>query len=377
MSSPRSARLVASPLVVARLALAASVAVSAAVALATTGCSSAPSPAAGAPDDARKAELAKRWKLYVSNDPEWPAARKQWLAGPERERQLLLDNLLIELMRLDSTTRTRRELTWFGSEAVPPLVEGLKDLASKPAVDVVTLDRLGNALTDLHATKELGELAAAPPDPKAADGGAKLRLAALRALVAIDDPAVTKTLLDRLEHDPSWQVRGAAATALRKESHATEVRVALVQALSDRDGFVRGQAMRALVVGLDPAQDQPAFDRVFAFLAHDPDPSARAATVDSLTLLVYDERVAAALRQTLQHDGAGEVVSKAARALAGVKTQEVRLALVDALEGAIHRRDEGLVSELLAILGANVGATPPDVNPAGWRAFLAQRAAAH
>ncbi len=330
-------------------------------------------------DEARRTELAARWRLYLTNDAAWPDAREAWFSGPRDERELLLDNLTIELLRDDAagrgvatasrSARARRELQWFGGEAVPLLVEGMKGLALRERIDHVALDRLALALVELHAA---AELAALVTDAKAAETSVALRLAGIRALAPADEPAVVEALTAALRSDPAWEVRGAAAEALRRRAANGPARAALVAAFADSDGYVRAQAVRALAVGLDPETDGAALRSVRGMLLADPAPQARGAAAEALALYAFDPEAGAALVRALR-DPDSSVVARSARALQNVRTGAVQLALVDALESAIQRRDDGLVSELLLILTASVGARPADINPVGWRALVRQR----
>jgi len=333
-------------------------------------------------DEGRRKELAARWSLYLSGDPKWPAAREEWMAGPEEERDLLLDNLLIELLRDDAASRgsgtsqrsarARRELAWFGADAVPLLEEAMRGLARRDAVDVVAVDRVGLALVELRATTELAALCAAPDRAGAGAAGLQLQLAAIRALAHLDEPAATAALVERLESDPSWQVRGAAAEVLRRRAGSIEVRAALFGALSDPDGFVRAQAVRALVAEINPAEEGGALLRALSILLQDPSATTRAAAAEALALFAFDPRVELALTHALV-DRDLAVVQKAALALRSRRTPAVQRALVDALERAVKARADGLVSELLLVLESNVGARPRNLNPGGWRELLARR----
>jgi len=360
------------------------------LALALPACGSTSADSSAELEPQRREELAKHWRLYLANDPKWPEAREQWISGSEVERELLLDNLLIELLRDDAASRgsgtsarsarARRELTWFGGDGVEYLIEAMRALVERERVDAVALDRIGYALAELQATKELAALAA-----PAEQGGSRepserperemrLRVAATRSLALIDDPEAVRALASRLCDDPSWEVRAAAAEGLRKRVQHVEARAALVQALSDEDGFVRAQAVRIVLLGLKPEEESGEFERVLFFLLEDPAPAARAAAAASLALFTYDPRVEAALVRALA-DRDRAVVQAAAQALVNQRTLRVQRALIDALERAKHAREEALVSELLAVLSANVGERPTDIwNPAGWRKLVETRA---
>ncbi len=349
------------------------------------GAEAADPPAANAEPRRSRDELAKEWQLYARNDEKWPAARALWLAGPPVERALLLDNLMRELMSDDAasrgsgtavrSTRARHELTWFGSEAIGPLADGLRALGSRDKIDSVVIGRIAEALAEMRAATELTALAA--PDPA---GKLRLaaRLAALRALATIEEPAVSVSMITRLRDDSEWEMRAAAAELLLRRNGDPKVHAALLQALTDGDGFVRAKAVRALVIGLRVDAESVPLDPLVGFLLHDPAPAPRAAAAEALALYAFEPRVEAALCQALR-DTDLEVVGKTAQSLLNSRTKPVQAALVDALERMNQRslRDAsaaGLVSELLRILAANIGGTPVKINPAGWRALIEERA---
>ncbi len=351
---------------------------------AATGPGCAADPAA-APLDRRANEvLAKEWQLYLREDEQWPAARERWLAGPPSERQLLLDNLLRELMADDSagrgngtsfrSARARRELTWFGSEAIAPLVEGLRGLGARERVDGVVIERITNGLVELHAFEELAGLSLAPTQGRLA---LQVRTEALRGLATLDDPRVGEVLCARLREDPDWQVRGVAAELLRRRTSDPRSRPALAAAVGDPDGFVRAQAVRSLTENGDISGNSVPLADVIHFLTRDPERAVRVAAAEALSLYSFEPAVEAALIAALQ-DPEVDVVGKAAQSLLNCETRAAQYALVDALDRAnrLQVRDgraAGLVSEILRILAVNLRATPKKINPAGWRALLDER----
>jgi len=333
------------------------------------------------------AALRADWQLYLANAEEWPAARERWLAGPPAERRILLDNLLIELLKDDAadrgsgtsfrSARARRELSWFGNEAVAPLVEGLRTLGSRDRVDSVTLDRIATALADLRAVGELARLAASAAGEGSGTLDVRARLAAVRALAAIELPEAETALIDRLLVDPDWQVRGAAAECLKPRAADPAIRRVMIAALGDADGYIRAQAVRALVVGAGTEVAAIPLDTLARCLATDPAAAVRAAAAESLGLYAFEPSVEALLLRSLA-DPDLAVVGAAAHALFNNRTRDVQLALVDALDrvnqiAVREPRAAGLVSELLRLLAANVGATPERINPAGWRRLIEAR----
>jgi hypothetical protein len=337
------------------------------------------------------ATLRADWGLFLGNSEEWPAAREQWLAGPPAERRILLDNLLIELLKDDDadrgsgtsfrSARARRELAWFGSEAIPPLAEGMRALGSRERVDGVTLDRIATALVELRAVAELARISAPPAAADGEGGGAAIdvraRVAAVRALDQIELPEARTALIDRVLLDPEWQVRGAAAECLKRRAGDPEVRRVMLAALGDSDGFVRAEAVRALVVGTGTEIESIPLDRLARCLVADPESGVRAAAAESLGIYAFAPEVEELLLRSLA-DPDLAVVNAAAHALFNNRTRAVQLALVDALE-RVNRiavrepRAAGVVSELLRLLSASVGASPERINPAGWRALIEQR----
>lgn len=348
-------------------------------ALALSGCASDP---ATAPLDRRSNEqLAKEWQLYLREDEQWPEAREKWLAGPPSERQLLLDNLLRELLADDAagrgsgtafrSQRARRELTWFGSEAVAPLVEGLRGLGSRERVDGVVLERIAGGLAELRASAELAELSAPPKEGRLA---LQVRTAALRALATLEDPKVGPWLAARLADDPDWQVRGVAAELLRRRSNDPRAKAALAAAVGDPDGFVRAQAVRSLTENGSTDADSVPLGDVLHFLARDPERPVRVSAAEALTLYSFVPAVEAGLIAALR-DPEPDVVVAAAAALLNSHTRAARLGLVDALARyhAASTRDAragGVWNELIRILGANLGARPAGNTPDAWRALV-------
>lgn len=337
--------------------------------------------ASGRLSDDRRKELSGRWQLYVRDDPKWPAAREQWLSGPESERQLLLDNLLRQVIADDNAargegssgyaTRARQELKWFGAEPIPLLVEGMRGLAARDRVDVIALDRIGSALTELQAVSALAEMAGTPGGSESSEASVKLRLAAVRALQPIPDPAVTKVLLERVKGDAAWSVRGAAVDALRSREQEPGVHAALVAALDDPDGYVRGEAIGALATGLDPQTNAGAFERLIRILVGDRDATARKAAAEVLALHASEPAIGAALLHALR-DPDMAVAMKAAFALMYVGSGEVRRGLIDLLDRAVATRDIGPMSELPMILKKNFGEAPPKLDADSWRKLLEQ-----
>ena len=123
------------------------------------------------------------------------------------------------------SVRARRELSWLSSEAVAPLVEGLRGLGSRENFDIVVIEHLAAALVELYAASgPLAELVT--PDP-AGTIDVKVRLAAMRALANFDEPVVQSALVACLLEDPDWQVRGTAAELLRKRAAEPAVKRAL------------------------------------------------------------------------------------------------------------------------------------------------------
>ena len=338
---------------------------------AAAGCGASPGRDAARPDDPRVKQLRSWWGLYMTGDPGWPAARGEWLARDAADRRVLLDNLFMELLRNDGADprlaaraqRARRELTWLGSEATEFLTAALRQLGEKKPADVVALDRIGAALADLQAVKELAAVLADAKLQK------PLRLAAVHALADVSDPGARAALIAALCGDPAWELRAASAEALRKSTGEPLVRVALARALEDEDGFVRASAVKALTPALDPVADEAVLARIVRMSGGDRDPAARGACADALSLHAAHPVVAAALVHALE-DGDPAVVEHAAHALVNMNDKKIQLALVDALERAVRLRQSELVDSLLVVLRASVGKVPSDINPDGWRKLI-------
>jgi hypothetical protein len=305
------------------------------------------------------------------NDPGWPKARGDWLARDAADRRVLLDNLFMELLRNDGADprfaaralRARRELTWLGSEATEFLAGAFRQLGEKKPADVVALDRIGAALADLQAVKELDAVLTETKLPT------PLRLAAVHALADVAEPAAHDALIASLAGDPAWELRAASAEALHKSTGEPKVRVALARALDDDDGFVRASAVKALTPALDPVADEAVLSRIVRMSGADRDPATRGACADALALHAALPVVAAALVHALE-DGEPAVVERAAHALVNMNDKKIQLALVDALERAVKLRQNELVDTLLVVLRASVGKVPSDINPDGWRKLI-------
>ena len=253
----------------------------------------------------------------------------------------------------------------------------MRTLGSRDRVDGVTLDRIATALADLRAVGELARLAATAPGDGSGNLDVRARLAAVRALASIELPEAETALIDRLLVDPDWQVRGAAAECLKPRAGDPAIRRVMIAALGDSDGFIRAQAVRAMVVGAGTELSSIPLDTLTRCLAADPDAAVRAAAAESLGLYAFEPAVEALLLRSLA-DPELAVVGAAAHALLNNRTRDVQLALVDALDrinqiAVREPRAAGLVSELLRLLSANVGATPERINPAGWRRLIEAR----
>jgi hypothetical protein len=332
-------------------------------------------PKAARADDPRVRELQGWWRLYLADDPDWPAAREKWLSRDEADRRVLLDNLFVELLRIGKpgsnearrSERATQELTWLGSSATAFLSEALRDLGRSRPLYTAQQDRIAGALAQQRAIPELAAIAG--------DGreGMPVRLAALRALGDVPDPAAVDVLVERLGADPAFEVRSAAADLLRRKAGEDRVRLALAKALDDPDPHVRAHAAVAIVPSLrlmkDETHDAQSLARVVRMLLEDPDAPARAAAAEALALPAADPVVTSALVRALG-DGDPDVVVNAAHSLVNHSDPRVQLALVDALERGVRQKQDHLVDSLLVVQRASVGQAPKDINPDSWRRLI-------
>jgi len=246
--------------------------------------------------DPRAARLESLWKLYLSEDERWAAAREEWLQQGPAEIDLYIRRLLVELLftgdhdaesrgRRPRWQRARSELNFVRSEALPYLLHLMKLSTEKQPVDPIGLDRCAQTLASLQAFEELSSLL------QSGRGSTPLRCAFVRALGQMGDPRAPAVLAQRFPVEESWEVRGQIVSCFEdRGSLPPSDQDWLVAALGDPDRFVRMKAARAL--------------------QHTRTAAARAALVDALARSVSagDEREARAIHVALKENSGVEML---------------------------------------------------------------------
>lgn len=219
-------------------------------------------------------EMARAWRLFVEDDPRWPAAREQWVAKGPAARQVLAENLFryfwsaSRLMRKDGVLRVGKEVAFVPDEGTLlfgellalerwPLREATRTLvfdpdnASRPGV--ATYTHLG--IDDMTRQYAAMVLAVAGPAsvpvlarPEILGGPRPVaRTQAYYALGTIGNEAAVAVLQRELEAARDWQQRGAAVKALGFAlPRNPAVRPLVERCLADPDPFVRRKAEEAL-----------------------------------------------------------------------------------------------------------------------------------
>lgn len=179
------------------------------------------------------------WQLYLSRDPNWPSARRQWISHGDDARKILVENLLAEFIRgIDHGDALRRdraaaELVDLGQPAVTHLLEAIRvgdDVVGKECASV--LGRIGTPATDAV----LGALDGSTP---------RMRLRLFDAMGGIGGGRVGEVLRRALVVETDWRLRAAAAGALGRAKSPGSLE-ALVGATRDADPLVRARAAAAL-----------------------------------------------------------------------------------------------------------------------------------
>ena len=76
-------------------------------------------------DEETRPVLEESWKLYLSGDPAWPAARERWLDLGEAPRNVLIESMIREMTyginrnQVSRMKRAETELVAIGAATVP------------------------------------------------------------------------------------------------------------------------------------------------------------------------------------------------------------------------------------------------------------------
>lgn len=241
------------------------------------GCSSPPKLS-----EEQKAELTQLWLLYFKQDPSWPSKRDAALQDPTA-KSFLIENLIREVIlgADDSRSadpsfsprskRAQSELATIGPAAIPYLVAFFS--AKDPAV----------AQLCIHVSSAIGEKAVPALRLVLQDPDPKLRMGALKALSGMDPAQAQEAVMETLQKDREWTVRGAAAKELLRYAGASSIS-ALERALRDEDPFVRRCAAESLRT-LGNRSSIPALIHYLQLATERADPKEMEASLDALRFL--------------------------------------------------------------------------------------------
>jgi len=184
------------------------------------------------------------WVHYLADDPQWPAARAEWLAlDDEAATNVLIESLIREMIRgtnearIGVSHRAMDELAAVGPAAVPHLivaVEAGDDILREQAQQV--LERIGPPA----AQAVLASLDRAPT-------GAPYRRELVEALGAVGGSRARERLIDLLSTDGDWRIRASAALALGRLGGSAAQEALLAALRREEDPFVRERV--AMVLG--------------------------------------------------------------------------------------------------------------------------------
>jgi len=253
-------------------------------------------------------------------------------------RQVLLDNLVLELVRtpegqLSSPSEQRwqlasRELSYFRSDAIPLLIELLVGFADRRPRDPIAVDRLQTTLSQLDASEEIDrKLTHAGLSPQAC-------LFLIQCVVKAGDPADIPRLKGWLERSNDWKIRSECVRGLAVHAESDSAcRELLVAAMRDSDRFVRAQA----AAGLQSCVEDDAVVEQFC------------------VALSSSER---------------EIRNMAVRVLARSRTRSSRLALINAYQLALSCNDRSWLGLLHEALQFNFAVEKTVGDLQGWAALL-------
>ncbi|KQC05781.1 MAG: hypothetical protein APR53_06585 [Methanoculleus sp. SDB] len=274
-------------------------------------------------------------RSFVENRARSGLLIKEYLGMPGEGQQYLRQSreyidALIEACH--SHNREVREsavqtLDLIGEPAVEPLIRALEDesVATREAVA-----RVLGTIGDTRAIEPLME--------SLRDESRRVREAGARALAAIGRPSVER-LIQGLSDD-EWHVRVGSVVALRITG-APETIPDMIRLLSDRSVYVRREAVKTLG-RIGDGRAVPPLCRV---LRED----AREVRIRAAWALgrIGDDSAVDALVDALYHDTEQDVRERSAQALALMRTERARSALMSAARG-----DENTRAAALEALGS-------------------------
>ena len=179
------------------------------------------------------------WKLYLTEDQSWPAAKADWRRSPPPGPQLLAENLLRRhVLSYDAGVRyeferSRRELVGISDVAAPIIVVGLQRSAGDSLVRRHAIELLG-----AMGPSVLGDVEKATAE--ASPGG---RVDLVRAMGRMKSPATTRALASIATGGGAFEARIEAVKGL-SENGDTAGYPAVVSCLADSDPSVRKFAAR-------------------------------------------------------------------------------------------------------------------------------------
>lgn len=242
---------------------------------------------------------AELWRAWTEDSADWPSYRRRALADPALAG-FLVDNLVLQMVRAydraDLTNLDRAKVGPFERARAELLV--LHEYSTPVLVELVGVADSVVAGLAAGLAREIGLEAVAPTVELLASRDERTRLRAAELLADLpyafgDEEHVRAALVERLERDPSWLVRGEAARALGRRGRgapdAAPARAALVRGLFDDDPAVRRRSAGALADLADPAAIPALVDYLERSLTDGSGPDMRAAE-DALFALSGERR---------------------------------------------------------------------------------------
>ncbi len=212
--------------------------------------------------------LDELWRLYQSQDPEWPDARDRWYGSGGAERETLVLSLIRDLVHRAPTPvqtarglepgwkRPQRELLSLPRETTVDFLV----VALRTGRDPASLGPLADTLAGFGAVTEIVD---ALDHPNSGDSPQFAGYAMFSLVQAGGDQAIAR-VAQELRTAREWTVRSRAAEALGNARYTDQDRavVALLGGLEDDERFVVRKTLEALWQ-LDRADAAPA---IAAFL---------------------------------------------------------------------------------------------------------------
>jgi len=227
------------------------------------------------------------WALYQKADPKWPAARDRWSAAGQDARQTLILSLVRDLIQKGPQQTPDGKLAYRvpqadllalpASDVSPVLIEMMRVSKDRSATDVLadTLAEIGDSEPVARALHD-----PRPGDAPLASTGF------LRALVRIGGDRALAVVTQRMQQDPNWQNRSAAAEALRSARPADRQRAARAATLAfaDGDAFVVRQGLRT-IESLEDVSVAPDVARLLAQVSDEKEAETRKQAIATLRAL--------------------------------------------------------------------------------------------